>query len=510
MEYKISVNGYKKWMPAFLLGNMAVVFFTYSLCLKEHFSADTYQHLMTMDTKSLVDAHFSGGRYLAGILVQILSVFGIYSGTHQYIGAGLLMIAAAVVSGTFSYIIYCNSVEKEFSIEKAIAINCAMLLSVVNPFLTEWFLFPEACVVFAAALALAGLAGYLTYRFQNGCGFAISIFVLYMGLSCYQIVLGMYVMLAILLQVSRGGCRWTKENIIYVVRCLVIALIAAALSVFLSRAVNLLLGITMDGRSASFDFQNLKKNIGFVIDIQYWLWKYGLDTMPKNSLILVFGILSVILTIAVIQEAREKKQRVAASLVFVFVYIAGALIVVFAPMYVMSTLFISHRMMPSLMTVFSVVGCLIVLRNPRKRLLRAATVVLSGFLCVCVFSSKQVQLNAFVGNALDQYAIRFVEREIREYEDETGIQVTRMGFAVDENSPGYYPGITTLACDIGRSIRLIPWSFVNAVSYHTGRDLIQVDMDQKIYDQYFAGKNYDLFDEEQIVFVDDTVYVLQY
>jgi len=510
VKSELKISSYKREISVFVLINMAIIYFIYGLCLHEHFSVDTYGHIVPHSVQRLLEISFGDGRYLAGLLIRFLDWLGIRSGTHQHITVGSLMVAMALSSGVFSGIIYRNCTDKQVSVVKAIAVDCAVLLTFINPFITEWYLFPGTSIVMGFAVFAALAACMITYFCRGAVGFVLAAAVLYAGLSLYQVILGIYVVFAIMLEISRKGAEWTKGNICYVMKVVAIGISASLLSVLIVKWINPALGMTINHRAATFSYHDIRNNIHHIFEIQPWIWTTGLDTMRYNMLPRVFYALMLLAAAAAVESGIKRKKNVISTLAFDGLYAAGALFMAFAPLLITSSFYYAHRIVAPLMAAFSVLGCLIVIHKPGKVILNIAAGVMFVFLCICSFRSQYIQNNAFVNNALDEQAIRYVEKEIREYEKDTGIQVTKIGFASDTNGQLNYPGISFNSIDIGRTVRAVEWGFVNAVSYYTGRSFTQVEMDQSIYDQYFAGKDYDLFDEEQMVFVEDTVYILQY
>ena len=57
---------------------------------------------------------------------------------------------------------------------------------------------------------------------------------------------------------------------------------------------------------------------------------------------------------------------------------------------------------------------------------------------------------------------------------------------------------------------MIWWCNVDAINYYTNRNLEEVQMPRKIYDEYFKNKDWNELNKEQFVFIDDTLYYCIY
>ena len=131
------------------------------------------------------------------------------------------------------------------------------------------------------------------------------------------------------------------------------------------------------------------------------------------------------------------------------------------------------------------------------------TIGCAGYLLIHLMFAEFIVSNRFVSNTLDEVYANMVYQEIMEYEEETGILVTKMAVIDDAYAPDSYEEVNYAADQINeRTLGTVTNSLITVV---TGRKFEIVEMNEKIYKEYFENKNWDYFDlEEQIVFENDT------
>ena len=98
-----------------------------------------------------------------------------------------------------------------------------------------------------------------------------------------------------------------------------------------------------------------------------------------------------------------------------------------------------------------------------------------------------------------------------QYQEETGITVTKVG-AVNDSSPVYYnPGVDYVNHDLNIRAMTVAWGWSNLLNFYCQTNYTIVTVPDNIYNTYFAGKNWNTLNlDEQAVFVDDTLYLAMY
>lgn len=118
-------------------------------------------------------------------------------------------------------------------------------------------------------------------------------------------------------------------------------------------------------------------------------------------------------------------------------------------------------------------------------------------------TNKQVEINK-----KDIEHVQNVEKIIKKYESESGRKINYIAFCKDKFSDVTYRNLYSTALE-DSSIEPT-WSRLGLVNYWTNRNLTEIKMDEEIYKQYFKDKDWNEFSEEQIVFIDETMYYCIY
>lgn len=125
------------------------------------------------------------------------------------------------------------------------------------------------------------------------------------------------------------------------------------------------------------------------------------------------------------------------------------------------------------------------------------------------FSSTELYKEQVIVNAIDQADTKFYYSLIKKYELETGVEVTKIARGFDTNPTRVLSG-TTSSKSINERAMNTSWGFRDIFPFVTGRRFDVAEFDSAVYDQYFAGKDWDVLSEEQVVCIGDTAYIVYY
>jgi hypothetical protein len=106
-------------------------------------------------------------------------------------------------------------------------------------------------------------------------------------------------------------------------------------------------------------------------------------------------------------------------------------------------------------------------------------------------------------NDVDEEWTLQVISQIEKYESERDRMVTEI----------YYGHDTDLALDNssgGQSAVTASYSIRSLINYYSSRNFVVKEMSPEKFEEYFNHKNWDSFSNEQLVFVDDVVYLCCY
>ena len=152
------------------------------------------------------------------------------------------------------------------------------------------------------------------------------------------------------------------------------------------------------------------------------------------------------------------------------------------------------------------------LHDRQDRLEQLVVLMVTGYVLAQIFFAQIIIANRLLSETLDiQYAEEILDY-IADYEEENGTDITEVSFCVDDNYNAYYPQVNY--CHTAINYRIAgeaTYSLVETVAGWSGRHVGRGSMSQEVYEEYFAGKNWECFQpEEQIVVLDGIMYCCVY
>lgn len=101
-----------------------------------------------------------------------------------------------------------------------------------------------------------------------------------------------------------------------------------------------------------------------------------------------------------------------------------------------------------------------------------------------------------------------IKYAIEKYEKENDTKITKFAYAFDQNPQQYSENIKEIGSLTERKIAC-PWCVQEALEFYTNRRFDLVKMPVNIFSK-FPQEDYTEFSEEQLVFSNDTLYMLIY
>ena len=148
--------------------------------------------------------------------------------------------------------------------------------------------------------------------------------------------------------------------------------------------------------------------------------------------------------------------------------------------------------------------------NAREFLLKVTTYLVMGYIWIQMLGCSFITSGRYVSNTLDKNYSQIILKEIEKYEEKTGITVTKLGTCTDAYAPTFYEESKVHYSQINE--RVIGQATRTLIEAMWGRRFEGADeVPADVYEEYFAGKNWDYFDvNEQLVIIDDTAYLCVY
>lgn len=486
---------YKKiriWI-VFLLLNLCF----YGIFCVEHFAADTYVSEIAgwADTAAL---YFSNGRWLMTLLCLFCGFFHISFAVEKTIS----WIMAIVFLSLAELVVY-GLVKKKTGIEEKCDLPWLLMvfssfMMISNLFVLEYFIFPEYTGPICLGIFFNVLEVKFVLRFleDNSWKNLISgVFFGILGMMGHQGAFGITAVLLLLL--AKDTCANVKT---FVKNSLVIGgayLIPCVSNVILTKLAG---SARVAGKLQILEA--LEAAAGQITD----LLTTTANFMPR----FVYIVMCAIAALAVLALVIKKKDM--RRLLHILYVAVVFLLAVFSPFLMTEAAYIS--VVPRTVYVMGAgMGIILILylllgEQSRRRVCGAAAYVLI-FLGIQYFNTCQMETSHYVSVGIDYYDVNYIAQQVWIYENDTGEQIRRICIYTDESPLGIYYGLTGYGA-VNERVMSNTWAAGNAYKRFTGTDYVIEEGEPQVYEQYFKGKNWHYLDNEQMVFIGDTLHLCLY
>jgi len=147
--------------------------------------------------------------------------------------------------------------------------------------------------------------------------------------------------------------------------------------------------------------------------------------------------------------------------------------------------------------------------SPKKRTARLTCGVLTGVLLLNFVFFQAVAWSRLRNNALDEELCERIGALIEAYEAQTGEEILTVCIYHDAAITKHNPGVLYLGDSNVRAFSK-DWSDVDHMNVILGRAFVESLPDGQVYAAHFANRNWDCFDEEQLVFDGQTLHLCVY
>lgn len=428
--------------------------------------------------------------YIAGFLNLPFEVFIV-----------LMEIFAVIFSSISIYLIY-STVKNKLklsSIWKKILLIMASFIVVFNCMSLEYLLYAESGVM-CLSLTLSILAAKVVSE-KKKHKYLKAILIMIIATFCYQGAVNVFLPLAILF-IFLNTDNLKVKDIVKQIACacgiIIISYIVNVVSIYI---INIILG-TAQARVGGGILENLMKFpliIGYIVR-NILIYNYNLWPI---AIIPIFMAISVILLL--FQENAVEK------IIKYLVIVISALGICIAPVFFMQTPSMEPRMA---MSVGGIVGIsliyLISLDYKYKTIKYIVSMIILGFFVYNVINTNQIYTAHIATNKIDDNMGIAIKYRLEEYEKETGNTVTKVAYYRDASHRDFHYGWDKKYSSFAQRAFDNYYCIVEALNYYCNRKFEDVPMSQKVYDENFKGKNWNAYSDEQLVFIEDTMYICTY
>ena len=319
-----------------------------------------------------------------------------------------------------------------------------------------------------------------------------------LGLCIYQGISPIFIPLAMILI----GYKYKDESLVQNIKNYFIIGIIYGISCVSNL---ILIKITSTSR---YESMSVLDGIKRIIEAQKTIWVDTYGFLPRYFFLVT--ILSF-LGIALFYIIKKDKQNFWKMVICLFGAVVMTIVAALIP-YVVSTVSIVPRTILTISTIpwliLLFIGINYIEINDILKIYIGLVIGLNIFILTNL-SYRLVDAIVRV-NEYDELIAGQVMEIIEEYEKTNNTKITKFSYCRDENYTWAIPNQPAINIDcLGRALT-VPWSWKHVFYHYYGRQFESVPMDENVYQTYIKGKDWDEFNEEQIICIDDTVYMVSY
>ena len=130
------------------------------------------------------------------------------------------------------------------------------------------------------------------------------------------------------------------------------------------------------------------------------------------------------------------------------------------------------------------------------------------FLIIQFRSFNQIEIDHYNMNYEDKINSLKIGEKIKEYEDITGNKITKIAIYKDKFESYTYKDIIAIK-DINITAFYPDWSIIDMINYYNNLKLEETEKNKEI-EQEFLEKDWNDFNYEQIIFIEDTLHYCKF
>lgn len=472
--------------------------------LQMHFSSDTYV-LYDLGYMQYPSEYFLlDGRLISTVVCYIGGILNlpipVYIIAMDFLGIIFISISVYMISKILEKII---KPEKTFT--KILLIGASFVL-ILNQFTLEYLLFPESAV-----MCLGVLFNVIAVKIMvdNPKHKYLKIFLaLLVAVFSYQGLLNMFPVLAILVyivkQIKEKGeiKKKVKEFFIEMFILAIIVVILLGLSLVAINVGKTLLDSNQDRMIHLKDDKAISLRQETVTEYIDELWNKTMYMLPDhlNTAIILISLILLILL-------KANKWTFTQYIILII----GSFVMCIGPMFIFNTGVCGRVNEPLTMLWGASLMILLTQSTVQKEnntiKIIYAFIILS-FILNNIFILQNISEH-IASNRVEDNMGKTIKYELEKYEKETGNKVTKFAYVYDKKPQQYAVGIKPIGSLTERKLAC-SWSILQAMNYYCERKFTRVKMPTQIYIDKMLDKDYKEFNEDQLVFEKDTVYLLVY
>ena len=485
---------YKEKTDIFKILVLLMLFFGSNVYLS--YATDTYCTFRNGFYVSAQDMATRNGRPIIGLIYGLHYLSGLSNISFYYISTfwAFIFLGAAVW-------LYQKLLAKQ-----GMSSNIRVIVSFIaisNIFIIEYFTFIEKCG-FMLAILFNIIAVYFieSYFEKKRIKYIIATLItLVLGIFTYQGSIALFVILSIPFAFKYSNdLKKYVSNIFYICIAYAIPIIVdmSAFKIFfkstrisekidiISNIKTVLHGVITYGVST---FGILPRFLFLILVFLVFILSIITVLGRKNKVLYIINIIWIVLASIIFSTATivQGSGWWATRTTYPIVSVMGALEI---------NLFMNHM----------VLEC----KNIKIKIIKGFAVsAIAALLVGQFFSFNKIYIDKYKVNALDEYRYDFIGQTISDYQNSTGVEVTKVAFYNDAaRTYPAYPGLYSEG-DLVVSAFYPEWSDLTALNYYLSSNYEKIEPSDK-YIEYFSKQNWNKLSRNQLIFEGDTLHICVY
>lgn len=459
--------------------------------LKGHYATDSYNIFHLGYHEYAIKYSLNDGRVFMALLGLIAEKINISIEAYVF-----LTLFLALMISNINVIVLKNIIKKykdTQNIYQEIALTVICYITIFNFMYLENLYFVES-IVMSISILLFIISANILVKKDNKYFLKSSILTI-IGVMMYQGTIGLFITYTVLFTILKNKNN-IKQILIDTIQCGVIAVIGIVFDLILVKIVGHILNMEQIRYGKLSD---IPKNLKFIFRTFNDRMKRCAGLFPYNAL-LYFIISIALLSIAYqLKNDKEDKEFKFISLSFLII-VAVAIIVAFGINITSLSSSAAGRLKNSLGAIVGIVFLLFYVETDfltRRNLLNIFSyLVLSSFVIITLTNYELIILQHKKVNELEKKDVEKIEQYISNYENETGIKVTKtIGImTLGRKNDAYFNVIKNKSAYADNAFRTY-WSYAGCIEKYTGRKFEDVYVTKDEYygylDRYDRERGYE-------------------
>lgn len=482
--------------------NLILLLLAYGILYRGTFNGDTLDAMTYPDMQSVV--FVGSGRYLFALAWEIAYKLGINmgktAGANTILTVCLMALSATIIAFSYLRTLYKRQtvpvkLKEVLIVDSVVLISFLNLLSLELLFFSAYALMPGMACLF---LALS-VSAFADKRYML-CGILLACTVM-----VYQSYIGMFIVYTLLFVFVEHSGKLTWQSFF---KSAAVVAGAGSLCIIDVLSTRILTQVHVIGGAAKeLKSVNLLEIFCTIVKTQISIWRneYSLSTIR----FLPFILLSV--AAIVILSHYVKNKRHIGDWIYLIMLVTVGNLSTFAVLFG-GYLYVPPRVLTSYWAFISAVILLALYVTNKVAIKNILFMLVNLITLFHIINANVIISDLYVSNALDKNYILSVEKCIKNYEKETGREVSTIGIVTDMHCDQYWVEcIDYYNFNINERCVSTDWHFDMLLRFYTKREYQKVKIPETVYEEHFEGKDWDYFDaSEQLVFIDDQLYLAIY